>query len=104
MYCQECKTPLKLDGSLQDLNPAAFKLLTGTDGIFRDEMKSLSLPDSAGPSKSQAPSLNPQSRQPFSLERREDYASLSKNARSPTFKRTVGSSRHVPGPVVKERA
>lgn len=32
MYCQECKTPLKLDLSLQDLNPAAFKLLTGEKG------------------------------------------------------------------------
>ncbi|TID16891.1 APG6-domain-containing protein [Venturia nashicola] len=87
MYCQECKTPLKLDGSLQDLSPAAFKLLT----------------DSAGSPKSQVPSLNPQSRQPFSSERREDYASLSKNARSPTFKRTVASSRHVAGSAVKEK-
>jgi beclin 1 len=103
MYCQECKTPLKLDGSLQDLNPAAFKLLTGKIIPFHEAGLFLTYLDSAGPSKSQAPSLNPQSRQPFSAERREDYASLSKNARSPTFKRTVGSSRHVPGPVVKER-
>lgn len=29
MYCQKCRTPVKLDGSLEDLNPAAFKLLTG---------------------------------------------------------------------------
>jgi beclin 1 len=29
MYCQKCRTPLKLDGSLEDLNPAAFKLLVG---------------------------------------------------------------------------
>jgi beclin 1 len=29
MYCQECRTPLKLDGSLNELNPAAFKLLAG---------------------------------------------------------------------------
>lgn len=30
MYCQKCKTPVRLDGSLEELNPAAFKLLTGT--------------------------------------------------------------------------
>jgi len=30
MYCQKCRSPLKLDGSLEDLNPAAFDLLVGT--------------------------------------------------------------------------
>ena len=29
MNCQKCRTPLKLDSSLQDLNPAAFDLLIG---------------------------------------------------------------------------
>ena len=29
MYCQKCRTPLKLDGSLESLNPAAFDLLIG---------------------------------------------------------------------------
>ena len=29
MNCQKCRTPLKLDISLQDLNPAAFDLLVG---------------------------------------------------------------------------
>ena len=29
MYCQKCRTLLRLDGSLQDLNPSAFKLLVG---------------------------------------------------------------------------
>lgn len=27
MFCQKCRTPLKLDGSLDDLNPAAYDLL-----------------------------------------------------------------------------
>lgn len=27
MYCQKCRTPLKLDSSLESLNPAAFELL-----------------------------------------------------------------------------
>lgn len=29
MFCQKCRTPLKLDGSLEDLNPAAYDLLVG---------------------------------------------------------------------------
>lgn len=29
MYCQKCRTPLKLDSSLEDLNPAAYDLLVG---------------------------------------------------------------------------
>ena len=27
MLCQKCRQPLKLDGSLDDLNPAAYDLL-----------------------------------------------------------------------------
>lgn len=27
MNCQKCRQPLKLDGSLEDLNPAAYDLL-----------------------------------------------------------------------------
>ncbi|KAJ9660818.1 Vacuolar protein sorting-associated protein atg6 [Neophaeococcomyces mojaviensis] len=30
MYCQKCRTPLKTDSSLDDLNPAAFDLLVGS--------------------------------------------------------------------------
>lgn len=29
MYCQKCRTPLKADSLLEDLNPAAFDLLVG---------------------------------------------------------------------------
>jgi beclin 1 len=29
MYCQKCRTPLRLDSSLEDLNPAAYDLLIG---------------------------------------------------------------------------
>jgi hypothetical protein len=29
MQCQKCRNPLRLDASLEDLNPAAFKLLVG---------------------------------------------------------------------------
>lgn len=30
LYCQKCRTPLDIDASIDQLNPAAFKLLTGT--------------------------------------------------------------------------
>ncbi|KAI7786727.1 autophagy protein [Diaporthe eres] len=30
MYCQKCRTPLKLDSSLEDLNPAAYDLLVAS--------------------------------------------------------------------------
>ena len=29
LYCQKCRTPLDIDASIDQLNPAAFKLLTG---------------------------------------------------------------------------
>lgn len=29
MHCQKCRTPLKLDSSLEELNPAAYDLLVG---------------------------------------------------------------------------
>ena len=30
MYCQKCRVPLKIDSTLDDLNPAAFDLLVGS--------------------------------------------------------------------------
>ncbi|KFY40971.1 hypothetical protein V495_05138, partial [Pseudogymnoascus sp. VKM F-4514 (FW-929)] len=30
MNCQKCRAPLKLDSSLESLNPAAFNLLVGS--------------------------------------------------------------------------
>lgn len=35
MNCQKCRQPLKLDSSLQDLNPAAFDLLVCTSKLQR---------------------------------------------------------------------
>jgi beclin 1 len=29
LYCQKCRTPIDVDASIDQLNPAAFKLLTG---------------------------------------------------------------------------
>jgi beclin 1 len=30
LYCQKCRTPIEVDASIDQLNPAAFKLLIGT--------------------------------------------------------------------------
>ncbi|KAK4977309.1 hypothetical protein LTR28_007633 [Elasticomyces elasticus] len=65
MYCQKCRTPLKLDGSLEELNPASFKILA-------------------------APSSAPASAQ--ARERLQHYREVSAQAHSPTFKRSIPSS------------
>ncbi|KIV99541.1 uncharacterized protein PV09_08841 [Verruconis gallopava] len=77
MYCQECRTPLRLDSSLNELNPAAFKLLAESTGstIAKDK------------------NSTQHGRPPFSAERREEYDRVSKKAKQPVFRRTVGSSR-----------
>ncbi|KAF2400525.1 autophagy protein Apg6 [Trichodelitschia bisporula] len=79
MYCQKCRTPLKLDGSLEELNPAAFKLLT----------------DSAGSS----PHQSTFERHSYSTERREEYERVAQNARLPAIKRNINSNRHATRPV-----
>ncbi|KAI1001428.1 Vacuolar protein sorting-associated protein 30 [Podosphaera aphanis] len=64
MYCQKCRTPLRLDGSLEDLNPAAFDLLVGAS--TNPQIKSL-----------------PPSRLPYPPERKQLYDKLhQKNASS----------------------
>ncbi|KAF4309223.1 Beclin-1 [Botryosphaeria dothidea] len=78
MYCQKCRTPVKLDGSLEDLNPAAFKLLT----------------DSTAPSAQQRPLSVHQSRPAYSQDRRDAYDRVASKALQPTFRRNIPSSRH----------
>jgi len=73
MYCQKCRTPLKLDSSLEDLNPAAFDLLVR-----------------ASP---QNPKHISPSRQAYPQERKEFYEKISKNAGSPLFKRSLTTTR-----------
>ncbi|ESZ98142.1 hypothetical protein SBOR_1521 [Sclerotinia borealis F-4128] len=74
MYCQKCRTSLKLDGSLEDLNPAAFDLLVGAT------------------SQHQAKNIPP-SRPAYPQERKQLYDRVSKYAGPPTFKRTVSAPR-----------
>lgn len=76
MYCQKCRIPLKLDSSLQDLNPAAFDLLVGSAGK--------SLPDS--PSTS--------SRSTFPQDRKDLYDKLTSSPTSPLTKRSIPAPRH----------
>ncbi|KKZ62681.1 beclin 1 [[Emmonsia] crescens] len=80
MYCQKCRTALKVDGSLEDLNPAAFDLLIGSTGK--------SLPD---PSSKSTP------RPTFPPERQQLYDQVSRRATSPVYKRTVPAPRYNTG-------
>ncbi|KAL8742539.1 MAG: hypothetical protein Q9190_004992 [Brigantiaea leucoxantha] len=74
MNCQKCRTPLKLDNSLQDLNSAAFDLLVGSS------------------SQSIEPS-SITSRTPYPSDRKELYDKVSQNASSPVFKRVIPPAR-----------
>ena len=74
LYCQKCRTPLKLDSSLEDLNPASFKILADA-----------------------APSLEPkvpeEPRTAAARQRRQQYDEVSQQAGGPTRKRTVSNSQ-----------
>lgn len=70
MYCQKCRTPLRLDGSLENLNPASFKILTDSAPIVK--------PQAPEPPKALA-----------AKERRSHYAEVSQHATSPQHKRNV---------------
>ncbi|KAJ5114483.1 hypothetical protein NUU61_000242 [Penicillium alfredii] len=75
MYCQKCRTPLKLDGSLESLNPAAFDLLVNSTGRTLSEH---------GPSSS---------RSSYAPERRDLYDRASRNATSPVYRRSIPAPR-----------
>ena len=77
MHCQKCRTPLKLDGSLEHLNPAAFKLLVDSSGT----------PTPQKLSRSQKPLPS------YQQEHLEEYDKASQNSRQPIVKRTVPSAR-----------
>lgn len=81
MYCQKCRTPVKLDGSLESLNPAAFDLLIGSTGKTLPEDTSVS-----------------SSRSSYPPERRELYDRVSKNVNSPVYRRSIPAPRQGRGP------
>lgn len=74
LICQKCRTPLKLDGTLQDLNPASFKILA-------DAAPSIS-PKSSGAPRSAA-----------AKERRQQYDEASQHAGAPVHKRRVSTGQ-----------
>ena len=93
MNCQKCRTPLKLDSSLQVLNPAAFDLLVGTRYFLPGLivwMLTKRLAGSTGPSVDQTTST---SRLPYPQERKDLYDQVSQNATSPVFKRVIPAAR-----------
>ncbi|AEO54079.1 hypothetical protein MYCTH_2296191 [Thermothelomyces thermophilus ATCC 42464] len=73
MYCQKCRTPLRLDSSLEDLNPAAYDLLVATH--------------SQQPPKKPAA---PRSLHSLDRARKATYDRAARNAPSPIFKRHGG--------------
>ncbi|KAI9731486.1 MAG: autophagy protein 6 [Cirrosporium novae-zelandiae] len=77
MYCQKCRSPLRLDGSLEDLNLAAFDLLVGA---------------TSKPSSQQGGAKSVKSSYP--QDRKELYDRALKHAQSPVFKRSIPPPRH----------
>ncbi|CAK7272953.1 Vacuolar protein sorting-associated protein atg6 [Sporothrix epigloea] len=73
MYCQKCRTPLKLDASLEDLNPAAYDLLIAT-ASQSSQRKQKAIRPSNGPD----------------AERRALYDQASKDAGPAIYKRHGG--------------
>ncbi|KAF2847866.1 APG6-domain-containing protein [Plenodomus tracheiphilus IPT5] len=79
LSCQKCRTPIEVDASIDQLNPAAFKLLTDSTVAGQQQ---------ASKSSSHRPS-----RPAFPAIRSETYKEATQVARNPTFKRSVTTSR-----------
>ncbi|KAF5002171.1 hypothetical protein FGRMN_547 [Fusarium graminum] len=75
MNCQKCRQPLRLDGSLEDLNPAAYDVLVSSTSP--QTLKKSSVP-------------NPPIAQSQEQARKSLYDRVSRNAGPPTFKRNHG--------------
>lgn len=78
LYCQKCRTPLKIDSSLESLNPASFKILADA-----------------------APALEPKvpdaPRSAAAKERRQQYDEVSQHARPPMQRRNISGSQRMVG-------
>lgn len=79
LYCQKCRTPIELDSSIEQLNPAAFKLLTDFTPSGQQQPASRTPPR---PSRPAYPST-----------RKETYDTALQSARNPTFRRSVPPPR-----------
>ncbi|KAK1058566.1 Vacuolar protein sorting-associated protein atg6 [Friedmanniomyces endolithicus] len=80
LHCQKCRTALRVDSSLQNLNPASFKILADA-----------------------APALEPKApdgpRSAAAKERRQHYDGVSQHAGPPMHKRSIGASQRAGGKV-----
>ncbi|OAQ99698.1 hypothetical protein LLEC1_03525 [Akanthomyces lecanii] len=84
MFCQKCRQPLKLDGSLQDLNPAAYDLLVSSAALQPPKQTVVQFP-----AKSQIKERD--------AARKAIYETASQSASSqPTFKRHHGTDPRDP--------
>ena len=93
MYCQKCRTPLKLDKSLEELNPAAFDLLVGMLTRFLE--LALLLLTYSGSTEKALPEQPASSLVRYPPERKELYERASAATSSPIHKRSIPSPRHV---------
>ncbi|RKL46120.1 hypothetical protein BFJ72_g3028 [Fusarium proliferatum] len=75
MNCQKCRQPLRLDGSLEDLNPAAYDVLVSSTS-----------PQTLKKSTVTSPPIT----QPQEQARKSLYETVSRNTGPPTFKRNHG--------------
>ncbi|KAG6004735.1 Vacuolar protein-sorting-associated protein 30 [Claviceps maximensis] len=73
MFCQKCRQPLRLDGSLEHLNPAAYDLLISTTPQASASQRPVEPRSSLHPSQEQ--------------ERKSLYDRVTQNSHHPVFKR-----------------
>lgn len=107
MHCQKCRTPLRLDGSLEDLNPAAYDLLVGKYTrrcrfafICIEALLILELSKPIA-THSQQPPRKPHTSRPAHLQdisRRSLLEKIQQNAGPPVFKRHSAAGRDSGGP------
>jgi beclin len=101
MYCQKCRSPLKLDGSLESLNPAAFDLLIGrqlaTKLVYLFNSLTNSPTGSTSKSLPEHPNTISSHRVAYSQDRRDLYDRASRQSTSPVYRRTIPPPRHGAG-------
>jgi beclin len=80
LYCQKCRTPLKPDSSLEDLNPASFKILADAAPVLQ-------------PKAPDAP------RSSAARERRQHYDHVVQEAGPPMHRRNVSATQRACGKI-----
>ena len=98
MNCQKCRTPLKLDGSLQDLNPAAYDLLVGLLSLPLPSPREFADSTSIGSNNHVVTQGLTPSRPPYPQYRKALLSQTSREGDSPIFRRTIPPPRRGIGP------